>query len=252
MPLSRRARLALSLLGLATCSSPTPQTERSSEASTSAEAIAMPRYEPVREVPWIEAEIALREKRALAAIPTRDRRVHLTLPDGCWTTTAPTDSALVVVLSEVDPKHVEIGTTEWFLDYREIPFSHATRILRDGKVYSVRDNDRGRLLFVVHDDDRTRYVTYAPPNVHVATLLRSASRPPITISHHLSREIRWREAQDLLRAFPPDVSFLHGGSILVDDPGGGPTREAYDPGDHAADRFLKEIDPQRKISITVE
>jgi hypothetical protein len=193
----RLAWIAVLLVGLPACSSRASKGEppHASSSASSARIVEAPRYEPVREVPWLEAEQALRDKRALVAIPTRDRRVHLTLPEGCWTTTAPTDSALVVVLSEVDPNHEEIGTTEWFRDYEEVPFSQATSLLRDGIVPSVHDNDRGRLLFEVFGAEREQYVTYAPPRVQVATLLRSASQHPVTIRHHWSREIRWREAK---------------------------------------------------------
>jgi hypothetical protein len=255
-PPPRLAWIAILLAGLPACSSRASKGEppHASSSASSARIVEAPRYEPVREVPWIEAEMALRDKRPIAAIPSRDRRVHLTLPDGCWTTTAPTDSALPVVLSEVDPNHEEIGTTEWFRDYEEIPFSQATSLLRDGKVYAVSDNDRGRLLFEVFDPERKQYLTYAPPSVHVATLLQSNRNRNFSIQHRRTREIRWREAQDILRTFPAGVGTSHGGFVYIPDPTGGPTRVTYDPdpNEHTLSRFLREIDPEGKMGITTE
>ncbi len=254
MPLSARCCAALGAVLSATlaCTSPSrPDDAPTAAASLDSAQPSKTSYQPVREVDWSEAERALRTHRALVAIPTRDRRVHLTLAEGCWVTTAPTYSALPVVLSEVDPDHTRIGTTEWYLENEEIPWAQATGLIRDGGVHAVDDNQRGRLLFEVFADERRRFVTYVPPEIFVASLLKSGVSGRV-INHHVSLEIPWRQAQDLLRAFPSDVSFLHGGAVLIPDPGGGPTLKTYSPGPYVASDFLRALDPQGKISVTVE
>ncbi len=194
----------------------------------------------------------IRDKRPISAIQTEGRRVHLSQSGGSMITTAPDETALAKLLDAVDPGHTEIGTTNWYAQYELVDWKEGERVLRGGEVNWIEDNDCGRLLIQLYNKGNTQTVTYAPPGTDVAALVLSINQRPMIVRHRAIPEIRWREAQDLIRNRKVDgMSQLHGGRIILSAPKGR-AWATFEPGQNASGKFLEEVGARGSISITVE